>query len=196
MTASIQELSFSGVVLAGGYSSRMGREKALLPVDGQPLWRRQYDLLAQAGAKECYVSVRKEQDWLPDDVARVDDSVVDCGPLSGLAAVTLWVKRTHLIVLAVDLPELPLQWLTRLQASCLYGLGAVGLHEEEGFEPLAAIYPAEMFPFIRACLSSRDLSMQSMLRRATASGLMRALPIKKEEERWFENWNTPEQITE
>ena len=41
----------------------MGRDKALLACDGAPLWRRQRDLLAQAGAAEILLSARPEQTW-------------------------------------------------------------------------------------------------------------------------------------
>ena len=40
-------LPFSAVVLAGGRSTRMGRDKALISVDGVPLWERQLRLVEQ-----------------------------------------------------------------------------------------------------------------------------------------------------
>ena len=47
---------FSGVVLAGGKSSRMGRDKATLFVAGETLLARQLRLLAEAGGAELLVS--------------------------------------------------------------------------------------------------------------------------------------------
>ena len=56
---------FSAVVLAAGYSKRMGRDKALLPApaDGVPLWDRQRRVLAEAGAAEIFLSARDGQRW-------------------------------------------------------------------------------------------------------------------------------------
>src|ERR1044071_3415473 len=56
-------LSFSAVLLAAGRSTRMGRDKALLEIDGVPLWQRQRDVLSQSGAADVFLSVRPEQDW-------------------------------------------------------------------------------------------------------------------------------------
>jgi molybdopterin-guanine dinucleotide biosynthesis protein A len=196
MSARLDELLFSGVILAGGRSSRMGTDKALLEIDGQQLWRRQYDLLAQAGASEHFVSVRPEQDWLPNAIKRVDDKTADCGPLAGLVAVAEQVNGTHLIVLAVDLPRLPLVWLTRLQAICQSGRGAVGVGSGGRFEPLAAIYPAEIFPLMREALKSGELSLQRLLSSACVAGLMREQAIQESELSWFENWNTPADTAE
>ena len=49
-------LSFTGVVLAGGRSSRMGRDKALLEIDGCTLLDRAVALLHEAGAATVIVS--------------------------------------------------------------------------------------------------------------------------------------------
>ena len=55
--------SFSAVLLAAGRSTRMGIDKALIEVSGRPLWSRQRDVLADAGAAEIFLSARPEQRW-------------------------------------------------------------------------------------------------------------------------------------
>jgi molybdopterin-guanine dinucleotide biosynthesis protein A len=123
------EMTWNGVLLAAGASRRMGRDKATLPAaDGQPLWRRQLDVLAQAGADELLVSARAEQTWVPADITRVEDAVADAGPLAGVAAALARCDGTHLLVLAVDLPALPAEWFLELQRACAPGRGAAGLY--------------------------------------------------------------------
>src|SRR5689334_22776749 len=104
MDISSQALRFSGVVLAGGHSARMGKEKALIEVEGQPLWRRQYELLHQAGARDVWVSLRVDQNWLPVEINRIDDVIEDRGPMAGLGTVLNQTVATHVIVVATDLP--------------------------------------------------------------------------------------------
>jgi molybdopterin-guanine dinucleotide biosynthesis protein A len=146
----------SGVVLAAGRSSRMGRDKALLEApEGGLMWERQRDVLAAAGAREIFLSARPEQAWARAAVARaratraegersgrgesvgegggiavagvLHDALPDCGPLVGItAALERAVTATHVAVLAVDLPRLAAAWLVRLREASGSGVGAVG----------------------------------------------------------------------
>ena len=58
------------LLLAGGRSERMGRDKALLEIAGEPLWKRQVERLVAAGAAEVVVSVVEEE------VADMEEEVV------------------------------------------------------------------------------------------------------------------------
>ena len=186
----------SGVVLAGGLSTRMGRDKALVEFEGVPLWRRQYNLLAQAGASERLLSVRPEQKWPPLDVTRIPDAAPDLGPLAGISAALGKIRQAHLLVLAVDMPRVPLAWFARLRERCAERIGAVGQKANGDFEPLAAIYPQAFLPLVRAAISDRDLSLQKLVARGVEEGLLRVQEIPAAEEVWFENWNDPADVND
>jgi molybdopterin-guanine dinucleotide biosynthesis protein A len=179
---------FSAVLLAGGRSSRMGTDKALLPVAGRPLWERQVEVLRAAGAREIFFSARPDQTWVPAGARVVRDAVPGAGPLAGIAAALAACEDTHLAVLAVDLPQMEPAWFARLLATCAPGIGAVG-RREGFFEPLAAIYPREMLPAAEAVLTRGDYSLQRLLTTAAAQFNVRA--ITDQEAGWFENWNEP-----
>jgi molybdopterin-guanine dinucleotide biosynthesis protein A len=183
----------SGLVLAAGKSRRMGAEKALLVSGGMPLWSRQRDLLAGAGAVEIFLSARPEQAWTESAkgfTAVLHDAFPECGPLAGICAGLERMTGSHLAVVAVDLPQLPTAWLTRLSREAAEGAGAVGMRDGF-FEPLAAIYPRELKWLAMEHLAAGDYSLQSLLRAAIEQGLMRTLPITADETSWFENWNVP-----
>jgi molybdopterin-guanine dinucleotide biosynthesis protein A len=187
----------SGVVLAGGLSTRMGSDKALVEFEGAPLWRRQYSLIAQAGASDRMLSVRAEQTWPPLEVTRVVDAAPESlGPLAGIAAAMAKARGSHLLVLAVDMPRVPLAWFTRLRERCSDRIGVVGARADGNYEPLAAIYPQAMLPMVRAAVSDRDLAMQKLVARAVEEGFLRVQEIPAGEEAWFENWNEPADVSD
>ena len=180
---------WEGVVLAGGHSRRMGTEKALLTVAGEPLWRRQARVLREAGAAEIRLSVRREQAWASASGERlVHDAVEDAGPLGGIVAAARAMRGTHLGVLAVDLPRMEPAWWRTLAENCRPGRGAVG--KCEGFfEPLAAIYPREILAAAEAALKAGEWSLQRLL--AAEAARFACVEIGVAEAAWFENWNAP-----
>ena len=183
----------SAVLLAAGLSTRMGRDKALLVgSDGRPLWERQREVLAQAGAAEILYSVRPDQTWIPREPALglVHDVEPGCGPLGGIAAALGRASHPHLAVLAIDLPCMTSEWFSALMVDCAPAVGAVG-RRGGFFEPLAAVYPREILPLARAALSARDFSLQHLVVDAVAQGLMRAREISSGDAPLFENWNEP-----
>lgn len=173
----------------------MGRDKALLAIDGTTLWRRQRAVLMTAGAAEIFLSARADQSWVQEaatEFARVvTDPVPDAGPLAGIVAALEPAAAPHLAVLAIDLPRMEAAWFGELAARCAPGVGAVG-RRGEFFEPLAAIYPREILRFARAALARREFSLQRLLATATEAGLMRVVEISAGDAPLFQNWNEPE----
>lgn len=102
-------MSIHGIVLAGGLSSRMGRDKALLPWQGRTLLEHMRGLLMQAGAREVWVSGNYPAfGGVPDRVAR-------CGPLGGLYSVAMRMPDGPAWVVPVDTPLLPPRLLQQLR---------------------------------------------------------------------------------
>jgi molybdopterin-guanine dinucleotide biosynthesis protein A len=184
---------FSAVLLAAGRSKRMGREKALLPLGGRPLWRRQRDLLRAAGAGELLLSARPVQRWAlraAGFTAIVHDPEPDRGPLAGIVAALAAATHERVAVLAIDLPRLPARWIAELAAASTENCGVVG-RRGESFEPLAAVYPRKLLPLARAALARGDLALQPLLQTAVDAGLLHVRRIAARETPWFTNWNTP-----
>lgn len=179
---------FSAVLLAAGRSARMGRDKALLPCAGEPLWRRQWRLLEAVGAGEIFLSARADQGWVPPGVTTLADAVADAGPLAGIAAALDRCRTSHLIVLAVDLPQMTPAWFAQLAAACAPGRGAVG-RRGKFYEPLAAIYPMDLRGEAAAALQRGDFALQAFI--AAAGERFHVHEITDAEAPWFENWNVP-----
>jgi molybdopterin-guanine dinucleotide biosynthesis protein A len=58
-------------------------------------------------------------------------------------------------------------------------------------EPLAAIYPADIYQDFVTALSGNDSSLQTLTKRLVKAGKLRAILVAKESERFFRNLNEP-----
>jgi molybdopterin-guanine dinucleotide biosynthesis protein A len=164
-----------GVVLAGGASRRMGRDKALVEVEGEPLWKRQVAVLRGGGAGRVVLVRRRDQEIIDYTDCRYDE-YTDSGPLAGIHAALGVGGHPHVAVLAVDMPGIDAAWFEWLGRSCLPGVGAVAGHAQL-LEPLAAIYPIGALPEVVARLGRGDLSVQGLARGLAAAGLMSVLSL-------------------
>ncbi len=175
----------SAVLLAGGKSTRMGRDKALLEIDGEPLWRRQLETLRQLAPEQLMVSgpPRGEYEALPDEVE-------NAGPLGGVSAALQKSSSPLLVVLAVDLPQMTSAFLQALLTLCREGRGVVP-RGPEFFEPLAAVYPAACASLTSSALRRSDLSMQSFVQTALENKLIVTHDISAAEMSLFANLNAP-----
>ena len=197
---------FSALLLAGGRSSRMGRDKALLPhpVSGLPLLAHQAALLRSLpGCAELLLSAPAERGYALTgpltDARLVPDAAPDCGPLAGLAAGLAAAAQPRLLVLAVDLPFITSAWLDALLAKASDRTGVVPLHMDSalGFEPLCAVYPRHTASLdaISSALKANRLSLQRLLASAIGEGWMSHLTIPPRADGLFANWNTPSDLS-
>jgi molybdopterin-guanine dinucleotide biosynthesis protein A len=133
----------TGIVLAGGAGRRMGTDKRLVLVDGEPMLRRVADAVASV-ADELLVVVAPERpipagllDGVPARLAL--DRRADAGPLAGMEAGLLEASADHVLVVAGDLPWLDAGLLRALLAR-LDEAEAVAAEGRDGPEPLLAAY--------------------------------------------------------
>lgn len=138
-----------GLVLAGGFSRRMGLDKASLPhPDGRTMLNRTLDQLRLAGCHGLAVSLRHDQ-LCPDLAAEVavvrDPKGESHGPLSGIIHCLAADRDVDWLVVACDLPNLDAGTLRHLIESRLEGeMWLAYRSESDGLpEPLCAVYAAE-----------------------------------------------------
>jgi len=193
-----------GVVLAGGRSSRMGREKAFLRVGDETLFERQFRVLREVGVVEIALSIRREllhrlshssSQLLPSAPALLLDEEEGLGPLAGIVAAMAWNPDQPLMVMAVDMPEVPSSLLSRLLSSARGGGGAAPVVEGR-WEPLCAIYPPGEHDTARALLTSANPSPAALLDALAARGKVTSLPISIEEATSLRSWNAPADLPE
>jgi len=182
--------TLTAVLLAGGESRRMGREKATLMAGGAPLWARQVDVLRGLAPEAVVASARERPEWLVPEVLFVADAPNGRGPLGGIAAALGAMKTTHLLALAVDMPEMNAAHLAKLWGAAKIGRGVMPYIDGEA-EPLAAIYPAEALAVATGLLKGEDVSMRNFAENLTTTGRMKRYEIGKADAPLYANWNKP-----
>jgi len=137
------------LVLAGGASSRMGSDKALLSYFGMPHVRHVAALLEEV-APPVYVSVRESQ--VAEEALRglrlLCDPVQNIGPMAGLLAAFAFDPGCAWLVVAVDLPGVTHATLARLMAARDSRLCATAyrIQGQDRPDPVCAIYEPGILP--------------------------------------------------
>ena len=185
---------FTAVLLAGGNSRRMGRDKACLPVNWQgvsmPLWERQLAVLQSVAPEEIVISGVRKQGY-PAATAVLADRWADVGPLGGIATCLHQTRSALLLVLAIDLPQIMPGFLMKLLARSQAGCGVVPFHHNR-FEPLIAVYPGAALQVALDQLQQGDYVLQHFIDKLLEGGLMIVYDVELSEEHQLKNWNTPE----
>lgn len=183
-------VSVSGLVLAGGASRRMGRDKAWLELDGTPLVRLAVEKLRALGIKEVFISGRAGEDYSALKCPVLFDLEPGLGPIGGIERGLHECSSPLLLVLAVDLPRMSLTFLRTMRKTCDRLTGVVPKLNGQ-LEPLTAIYPKRCHTFTFAAIaksqySARDFASASLRERA-----VRVCPVARGEASNFLNWNRP-----
>ncbi len=181
-----------GLVLAGGRSSRMGRDKAaLVHPDGRTLVRRTHDLLAGAGCESIAISLRHDQETPAGldglEIVRDPDGASH-GPIAGIVAAMRLEPAAAWLVVACDLPRLDEETLVHLISSQQAGEKFLAYRSEsDGLpEPLCALYQPAALPVLEQALADDFRCPRKILIRNDCRLLEPVTP------RALDNANTPD----
>ena len=180
-------------ILAGGKSSRMGCDKALLPFGNQTLIAHIAQILRPI-FPEILVVTSNIQIARAADLPSVADRFPGRGPLAGIHAALLHFEAP-IFVVACDMPFLNADFI-RLLIREFDGAARVPL-SQGGFEPLHAVYaPACLPPFERHLRGAEKLPpLRRVLEEVGAHWVSAEVARRFDSDlKMFGNWNTPEAI--
>lgn len=177
----------AAVILVGGKSSRMGRDKATLPYKGRRLVDAVAEVVRQAGITRIYVSGELEDyDSLPDLLA-------GRGPVGGIcsSAARLYQHHTHAFFIPVDMPH--------INVGLLQALMTVD-HQARYFEghPLPCVISLDHKTMRRMDAAAHMLAREQNLSVASFLTALEAIsvPVPPHLEKALTNTNTPEEWKE
>jgi len=145
----------SAFILAGGASSRMGRDKAQLGLGGVPLLLRTARLVESVAGAPAIIG--NPAAYRAFGLRAIADDWPGAGPLGGIATALRAAGTPWSLIVATDLPYLTREWLEYLTARGLASSAdAVVAMNAQGPEPLCAMYHERAEPVFRK-LVERDM---------------------------------------
>ncbi|MGH9443926.1 MAG: molybdenum cofactor guanylyltransferase [Thermoanaerobaculia bacterium] len=184
----------SGVVLAGGESARMGRDKAWLDYGGRPLIEHQLGTLSRV-FDDVRVSAKEAARFSALAFPVIKDSAGVSAPIAGIAECLRFLRRP-IFVLAVDLPKFPEALVREISRRLLDGEAAcVALRAGGRVQGLAAAYRPSALPVLERNVAAGRLAVHDLV--AECGGVVEG------EDVWsriagpeaFSNWNRPEDVS-
>jgi molybdopterin-guanine dinucleotide biosynthesis protein A len=193
-----------GFILAGGSSTRMGSDKALVPLAGRPLIQHAIEILHSAGVSASIAGAKSD---LGAFAPVVEDTLPGSGPLSGVCAALASTSARFAVILSVDAPLLPASLAAFLLRDAQITQAPVTLASVNGFAQTfpAVIARAALPPLLAELGAGRSGCYAAFHVAATELGSrVRVLPVELFAQSghiadpralpasfWFLNVNTP-----
>jgi molybdenum cofactor guanylyltransferase len=176
----------AGYVLVGGRSSRMGRDKAYLPLGREPLAAHVAKVVETAAGSATLIGDPEKYRALGHSV--LPDLYPGEGPLGAILTALHATRADWNLVVACDMPGLTVPFLTELLDAAQRNPAEITIPETPGGkrEPLCAVYHRDILP-------SLERSFAAGVRKvATGIACLRVAVYPVAEVARFQNLNTPE----
>jgi len=175
------------VIFAGGKSSRMGQDKALLPFGGlNSLSEYQHKRLSKL-FKKVYLSAKENK--FDFDANVIEDKYKDSSPLVGIVSIFETLKVDKVFILSVDAPFVNQEVIdTLMKANNRFD--AVIAKSKSGLQPLCGVYKRSVLPVAQVHLKEGNHRLNNLLKKVETQ----FVPFK--DDALFLNLNHPNEYEE
>jgi len=151
------------IIFAGGKSSRMGRDKSLLPFSGyNTLAHYQYQRLSSI-FDEIYISTKEEK--FDFEANLILDRYSESSPLVGLVSIFESTDISEAFILSVDSPFVDSDIIDRIYShSADNSSDVIVAKSSQGLEPLCAIYRSSILPKAKRFLEQNNHRLNALIR--------------------------------
>lgn len=189
--------SLTGAIIAGGKSRRMGRDKRLIPVEGQPMILRVLQGLAAATTQQLIIASDAPQlrPILPPALPILADAVPDAGALGGILTALLHSRTPWVCCVAADMPFISPALIERLAEQVEAGVQVILPMIDQRPQSLHALYHTSAAPVIRQQIATGNLRIADAFKSLAVRRIWLAdvqgwgLPVSS-----FVNINTPDDL--
>ena len=182
--------NITGIILAGGKSSRMGTDKGFLKLNGKLFIEHIIEVLNPLVSEVIIVSNNLNYDKF--EAKRVNDLIEDAGPLAGIYSGLSASKTEKNLVLSCDIPLINIEVLTLLVEQTDEVSEIIQIESNGKTMPLIALYNKKCEKVFESLLNQGE----RRLRFAVSQCKVKNLKLNTELENYVSNVNTPEQLIE
>jgi molybdopterin-guanine dinucleotide biosynthesis protein A len=177
------QIKRTAIILAGGRSSRLGQDKAMMTIDGKPIIQNIRDTLTPHFS-EILVSSDNTEGYAFLNLKVVPDREKERGPLMGIYSGLLASSNEINFVIACDIPAIDIAFMDELLGASDSADIVVPCTGPEKFEPLFGIYRKSIIPVIAKVLAEGHNKISRIFSRCRTS----YIPFK--DSHWYKNINT------
>lgn len=150
----------SGYILAGGKSSRMGTDKALLSVQEEPMLKRMIRLL-EPFCQSIAIS-GNNPGYSDFNIEMVADIYTGCGPISGIISSLKHSSTEWNLLVSVDVPFMNETFIAHL-ISHIGNYDCIIPRHDGGIEPLMGLYNKKIMPVVEEMINQGDYKLMRLL---------------------------------
>ena len=173
------------VIFAGGKSSRMGEDKALLPFGNYPTLTEFQQAKLNTMFDKVYISAKENK--FDFDCMVIEDIYTENSPLVGIISIFETLKVEEVFILSVDAPFVNKETIQRLLEHKQTPADVVVAQSPSGTQPLCGLYKRSILPLAYAQLEKGNHRLGDLL------NLANTLFVKFNEDTPFTNLNHPEE---
>lgn len=180
----VNQFSATAILLAGGRSTRMGRDKRRMDVGGVSLVDNAYHQLSELFA-QVLISVQTPENLIPG-ARHVPDAYGDAGPLGAVVSGMEAAAHEIVFVMACDIPHPPENFIRDVVSRAGDYDVVVPVDDEGRYETLFAVYRRRILPALRSLLDAGEKRIRMVY------PLVTTLELKIPPDVALRNLNTPE----
>ncbi len=158
---------YSGILLAGGKSSRMGEDKAFIKFGDRYLYEYSLSVLKKFSGDILLSSSNPRFDHR--EYERTEDEILNLGPIGGIYSCLKKIKCNSAIVLPCDLPLINRKIIELIIAESADFQITVALNPQNLPEPLIGIYSISVVPVIEKMIRSQNYKLQDLLKKSKSN---------------------------
>lgn len=150
------------IILAGGKSSRMGTDKALLKYKGKTFVQIIYDNLKYI-CSDVIISSNNSEVKI-EGVKTVEDEFKNIGPMGGLYTCLKHSKTDYSFVVSVDTPFISAKLLSKI-ASQSGGYEVTVVEENKKVHPLIGVYHKSVITLLKSEIAAEKYKIMQMIKK-------------------------------
>jgi len=180
--------NITGIILAGGKSSRMGSDKALLKINNTTFIEKIIEVMQPYVDEIIIISNNSNHDRF--NIRREEDFIKEAGPLAGLLTGLYRAKHEHIIALSCDIPMISKKVIETLITQADDAFEVNQIESEDKTMPLIAIYKKSCWKSIFKFLKNDE----RRLRVVVNSFNVKTIKLNLKDKNLVENINTKQQL--